>query len=177
MTQKKKKNIFIHPTHIEDRDETRKKLEKKKIEPRKTGYTDNCKVTQRPSRLNPLLKLLHLDLIFHRYIHLTDDFVTKNCPSRCCIIFKQVGKDELFLQPVPAKYMKRTNILHIKKKWLGNFRWWGYKAYLDVPEPSTVFYTMGMHPLTRSAQFILEEWTVMDDAEGELNAYKFICKP
>lgn len=170
----KKKNIFIHPTHIENRDETNKKLEKKKIEPRKTGFTDKCKVTQRPSRLNPLLKLLHLQPVFHRYIHLTDDFVQKRCRSHCAIIFKQVNKDEIYFQPVPAKYMKRTNILHVKKKWMGNFRRWAYKAYLDVPEPSTIFYTLGMHPLTKSATFTLQEWRIMDDAEGELNAFKFI---
>ena len=53
--ENKRKNILIHPDHIEDLDKKYKRLEENRKEPVRTGYTSICRL--RNTRL-------HRDILF-----------------------------------------------------------------------------------------------------------------
>lgn len=156
----KKKNILIHPDRIEDLDRRNERLERNRKEPVPTGYTSTCKL--RNTR-------------HHKDLLLPASFVRNKIPTGCCIIFRVLGKDEMMLQPVPPKYINRTSICHVHRRTLGMFHRHAFRIPLDaVPEPCAILHGLNLDPLLTSYRFRLTEYSIMDDAEGELMAYKFI---
>ena len=154
------KNILIHPNRIENRDETNRRLEKNRREPKPTGYVTDAilRNTQR-----------------HRDLLLPLSFIRTKMPSCACIIFQVLGKEEMMLQPGPTKYMNRTSICHATRRIFASIRRNGYRVELDaVPEPCTILHTLGIDPRTTGYHFRMEEWQIMDDAEGLTCAYKLI---
>lgn len=162
MTEKKKRrNIYIHRDHIEDLDETRKKLEANRKEAVSTGYVTDCMIRNTKR---------------HRDLLLRSAFVREKCKSGAIFIFKVVGKDnEVMLQPVPVQFMNRTAINHITRRSFRMLRRYGYSTDMHgTPEASTVLYNLGLSPMATSYRFRLEEYRVQDQAFGETFAYKFI---
>ena len=156
----KQKNIFIHPDHIENLDDTARRLERGRKEAVPTGYTSDCVV--RNSRR-------------HRDILLSRRFVEEKCPSGAFIIFKVVDKREVMLQPVPIEFINRTSICHAERRAFARLRLYGYRARLDrAPEPAMVLFHSGVDPLLSAYLFRLEEFRVQDAALGELTAYKLV---
>lgn len=157
---KKKKNILIHPDRIEDLDRRNERLERNRKEPVSTGYITTCRL--RNTRH-------HHDLL------LPASFVRNKITTGCCIIFKVLGKDEMMLQPVPPKYINRTSICHVHRRFFSMFQRYAFRIPLDaVPEPCAILHGLNLDPLLTSYRFQLAEYRIMDDAEGELMAYKFI---
>lgn len=157
---KKKSRKFIHPDRIEDLDKRDAELEKKRREAKPTGYVTHARL--RNTKRNQ-------DLL------LPADFVRRKMPTCLCMIFKVLNRDEVMLQPVPARYMKRTSICHAYRRPWGFLRRYGCHVTLDaVPEPCTILHILGLDPLMTSCKFRLEEYSIMDDGEGEVMAYKLI---
>lgn len=158
---KKRKNILIHPNRIEDLDKTRAELRKKAIEPKPTGYSSVCRIRNtRWSR----------DILFK------DDFVSEKMKSMTFMVFHPIGQEKtMMLQPVPPEYINRTSVCHIAARWFARLRRFAFRAPLDrVPEPCEIFRQCGIDPLAYAYTFMLEEWEIMDDAMGKINAYKLI---
>lgn len=161
---KKKRRIFIHPDHIEDLDETKRKLEVNRKEAVPTGYVSECYI--RNTRR-------------HRDMLLTASFVRDKCKSGALFIFKVYGKEhEVMVQPVPVEFMNRTSINHVEKRSL--MRYFSHRRYAyrtdmhGTPEVSTVFFNLGLSPMAQSYHFRMEEYTVQDAAFGEVKAYKLV---
>lgn len=155
----KKRNILIHPDRIEDLDRTRR--ERKKIEPKQTGYVSICRI--RNTRRNR-------DILF------VTDFVAEKMKSLTFMVFHPIGQDKtMMIQPVPAEWINRTSVCHIQERFLSSFRKYGFVSELDrVPEPCEIFHMTGINPLAKGYTYKLEEWRINDDLQGEINAYKLI---
>lgn len=159
MTQKKK-HIFIHPDHIEDLDETNRRLEASRKEPQLTGYESVCYVYNKARR---------------REILLTKDFVRSRCKTGIFFIFKVVDKSEVMLQPAPLEFINRTSICHVEKRPFAFFRRYAYRAVLDrTPEPAMILYHSGVDPQLPGYTFRMVEYKIQDAAFGEVPAYKLV---
>lgn len=155
---KKRRNILIHPDHIENLDEKNRRLEANRKEPKATGYETVC--TFRNTRK-------------HRDVLLKTDFVRNKCKSGVFIIFKVVNRKEVMLQPVPVEFMNRTSICHVERRFLSHWRCYGYRARLErAPEPAMVFIHSGIDPLIPEYTFRMVEYSIQDEAFGEVLAYK-----
>lgn len=157
--ENKRKNILIHPDHIEDLDKKYKRLEENRKEPVRTGYTSICRL--RNTRL-------HRDILFRRM------FVRDKMPTGAFIIFKELGKDSVMLQPCKPEWMNRTHINHVGGRFLGCLLFFSSYADLDTTPPSQILYDLKIDPLVTSYTFRLEEWKVQDEHDGETVAYKLI---
>lgn len=155
----KKKNILIHPDHVEDLNAKYEKLEKNRKEPVRTGYTSVCRL--RNTR-------------FHRDILFRKSFVREKIPTGAFFVFKEVGKDNVMLQPCKAEWMQRSHIDHVRGRILAPFRFYGCRAELDTTPPSQILYILGIDPLVNSYTFRMEEWKVQDEHSGETLAYKLV---
>lgn len=155
----KKKNILIHPDRIENLDKSRET--RKKIEPRQTGYASICRI-RNTNR--------HRDILF------TTDFVAKKMQSLTFMVFHPIGQDKtMMIQPVPVEWINRTSVCHIQERFLSAFRKYGFRALLDrVPEPCEILRMTGINPLATGYTYRLEEWSINDDLQGEIMAYKLI---
>jgi hypothetical protein len=149
--ENKRKNILIHPDHIEDLDKKYKRLEENRKEPVRTGYTSICRL--RNTRL-------HRDILFRRM------FVRDKMPTGAFIIFKELGKDSVMLQPCKPEWMNRTHINHVGGRFLGCLRFFSSYADLDTTPPSQILYDLKIDPLVTSYTFRLEEWKVQDEHDG-----------
>ena len=157
--KKPRKNIFIHPDHVEDLDE-RKRQEANKKEATRTGYSTVCRLINRDGCRELLLK---------------GSFVRNKCKSGAVFIFKVRGKDQVMMQPVPIEFMNRTAIIHVHKRALSAFRRYGYHAVMDgTPQPCQVLHMLGLSPVVEEYVFRLDEYVVQDEAFGETFAYRFI---
>lgn len=157
---KQRKNIYIHPDHVEDLDERRRQQEANKKEPKKTGYSTVCRLINRDNCRELLLK---------------GSFVRSKCKSGAVFIFKVCGKDQVMMQPVPIEFMNRTAIMHVRKRSMSAFRRYGYHAVMDgTPQPCQVLHMLGLSPVVEEYVFRLDEYVVQDEAFGETFAYRFI---
>lgn len=158
---KKRKNIFIHPDHIENLDETAKKLEAGRKEAEPTGYTSECLLRNTKRHRDMLLKKA---------------FVQEKLKSGAVFFFKVVGKEhEMMMQPVPVEFMNRTSINHVEKRLFGSLRRYAYRTDMySTPEPSTVLFNLGLSPVAKYYRFRLEEYKVRDAAFGDMMAYKLV---
>lgn len=157
---KQRKNIYIHPDHVEDLDERRRQQEANKKEPSKTGYSTVCRLINRDNCRELLLK---------------GSFVRSKCKSGAVFIFKVCGKDQVMMQPVPIEFMNRTAIMHVHKRSMSAFRRYGYHAVMDgTPQPCQVLHMLGLSPVVEEYVFRLDEYVVQDEAFGETFAYRFI---
>lgn len=161
MAEKKKKRIFIHPDHIENLDETDRKLEEKKRDPIKTGYTTTCIIRNTEKRREILLKA---------------DFVREKIKSGVFFIFKVLNKEhQVMFQPVPIEFHNRTAVNHVERRFLGSLRRYGFRSDMHgTPEAATVLYNLGLSPQLEEYKFRLEEYSIRDAAFGDVYAYKFI---
>lgn len=158
--QKQRKNIYIHPDHVEDLDERRHQQEANRKEPRKTGYSTVCRLVNRDCCRELLLK---------------GSFVRSKCKSGAVFIFKVCGKDQVMMQSVPIEFMNRTAIMHVRKRTMSVFRRYGYHAVMDgTPQPCQVLHMLGLSPVVEEYVFRLDEYVVQDEAFGETFAYRFI---
>lgn len=157
----KKKNILIHPDRIEDLDKTRREQRKKAIEPKATGYASICRL-RNTNR--------HRDILF------TTDFVTRKMQSLTFMVFHPIGQENtMMIQPVPVEWINRTSVCHIQERFLSSFRRYGFYADLDrVPEPCEILRMTGINPLAKGYTYRLEEWSINDDLQGPIFAYKLI---
>lgn len=158
--RKQRKNIYIHPDHVEDLDERKRQQEANKKEPRQTGYSTVCRLINRDGQRELLLK---------------GGFVRKKCKSGAVFIFKVCCKDQVMMQPVPIEFMNRTAIMHVRKRTMSVFRRYGYHAAMDgTPQPCQVLHMLGLSPVVEEYVFRLDEYVVQDEAFGETFAYRFI---
>lgn len=158
--KKPRKNIFIHPDHVEDLDERKRQQETNKKEATQTGYSTVCRLINRDGCRELLLK---------------GCFVRNKCKSGAVFIFKVRGKDQVMMQPVPIEFMNRTAIIHVHKRALSAFRRYGYHAVMDgTPQPCQVLHMLGLSPVVEEYVFRLDEYVVQDEAFGETFAYRFI---
>lgn len=156
------KDKIIHPDRIEDRSETRKKLEKSRIKNVFTGYKSTCVIINKANRREMLVK---------------SSFVRKKIKTGCMVIFKVVGKDEIWMQSVTPKLSARTSIAHAKKRHFHFLLKYGYKFVLDgTPEPATILFNSGVDPLISKYKFRIEEYTAKDEftSEEKVMNYKLI---
>jgi hypothetical protein len=162
----KKKHILIHPDHIEDLDAKWEKLKLNKKEPERTGYTTDCRVRNYTGLPGALRRL---DILFHR------SFVEEKMPSRCFVLYRDIKKDWLMMMPVPVKWMERSHVQFVERRWLSPLVRYGCKAELTTTPPSQLFWHCGISPLAESYRFRLEEWKVRDEyEEGDKLAYRLI---
>jgi hypothetical protein len=183
----KRNNIRIHPDHVEHLDQTRAEARKHAIKPERTGYESVCQL------VNEEKKTLTSLLFGYREFRFKAKFVKEKMKSGVFITFapfdsKQAERAEnetgdeqhrtgIMLQPVPVEYMKRTSIAHIHRRLFGFLCRFGYYADMDtVPEPCEILWRMHLDPTMRRATFILEEWKIKDDKQGETFAYKLKLK-
>lgn len=156
------KDKIIHPDRIEDRSETRRMLEKSKIKNEHTGYKSSCVIINKANRREMLVK---------------SSFLRKKVKTGCMVIFKVVGKDEIWMQTVTPKFSARTSIVHAKRRWFHFLLRYGYKFVLDgTPEPATILFNSGVDPLISKYRFRIEEFTAKDEfsTEEKVMNYKLI---
>lgn len=189
---KKKRNILIHPDHIEDLDETNKKLEENGIEVKDTGYASHLKLINRPSKWNGIRRAVstllekfgfpedYVHPLFRRRILLHGSFVRSKMKTRTAFIFTSRHKDDMLVQDVylqgcPVHYMQRTSVFHIKRKPLSWLRWWGYYADLDMtPEPQSILLATNRSPTIESYTYKIVEQTGRDQHLKDVFNYRFI---
>ena len=173
--ENKRKNILIHPASVQHRrihfpqyhflspgSLQQVFLLPESSFPEQThipGYTSICRL--RNTRL-------HRDILFRRM------FVRDKMPTGAFIIFKELGKDSVMLQPCKPEWMNRTHINHVGGRFLGCLRFFSSYADLDTTPPSQILYDLKIDPLVTSYTFRLEEWKVQDEHDGETVAYKLI---
>ena len=158
---KKRKNILIHPTHIEDLDKKHADLRKKAIKPKATGYNSICRIRNTRWRRDILFKA---------------DFIAEKMKSMTFMVFHPIGEEKtMMIQPVPPEWINRTSVCHVQQRLFGAWRRFPFYAQLDrVPEPCEILRQCGISPLASGYTFLLEEWKINDDIMGEINAYKLI---
>jgi hypothetical protein len=188
---KRKRNILIHPDHVEDLDKKWAELEKNRKRPVRTGYVTSCLLR---NTTDDRKLIQHRDILFHR------SFIESKMPSRGFIIFKHImpvagtvnnnndtPDDEqhfydsnnfdsypIMLQPCKPEWMNRSHVNHILQRFCPLLRRFGFHAQLDSTPPSQILYELGISPLKESQRFLLEEWTVKDEHDGDTLAYRLI---
>ena len=189
--KKSRRNIFIHPDHKEDLDETYKNLEANKVEVRDTGYHSHLRLINRPSRWNFIRRAFsvlfeHIGFpadyfgpIYRRRILLHGGFVRKKLPTRTAFIFTSRHKDDplrkdVYLQGCPVHYMQQTSVFHICRRSFSFLRWYGYYADLDMtPEPQSILIATDRSPLMRSYTYGLTEQNGRDQHLHDVFNYRF----
>jgi hypothetical protein len=172
--KKKRRNIRIHPDHIENLDEKYKKLEMNSQEAVFTGYHTVCKVRNYLYN-NKWFKAS--DVLF------TSKFVEEKMPTRAFIIFNEIRKGRngapektgnVMFQPAKQEWMNRTHINHVVPRGFSRLRKFGYRAPLDSTPPSQIFYEYGIGVKAKYYYFRLVEYRVKDEYDGDVFAYKLV---